>query len=114
VLKWSRARRRYERQGLPVEEQAIERAEQECLADSEIRKARNGKRPAGSVDQEYDSLRVCANVPPLPGGKRKCHEHDQKYRACGPLGACAESRRAPGAWPSLLSGAETGHDTPGV
>jgi hypothetical protein len=29
VLKWSRARRRYERQGLLVEEEAIARAEQE-------------------------------------------------------------------------------------
>lgn len=31
VLKWSRARRRYERQGILVEEQALKRAEQECL-----------------------------------------------------------------------------------
>ena len=31
VLKWSRARRRYERQGLLVEEQALARAEAECL-----------------------------------------------------------------------------------
>ena len=37
VLKWSRARNRYERQGLMVEEQALEKAEEECLADSEGR-----------------------------------------------------------------------------
>ncbi len=37
VLKWSRARKRYERQGLLVEEQALEEAERECLADSESR-----------------------------------------------------------------------------
>ena len=37
VLKWSRARNRYERQGLLVEDQALERAEQECLLDSEAR-----------------------------------------------------------------------------
>ena len=36
VLKWSRARKRYERQGLLVEEQALRRAEEECLADAEI------------------------------------------------------------------------------
>ena len=37
VLKWSRARKRYERQGLLVEAEALEQAEQECLADSEVR-----------------------------------------------------------------------------
>ena len=40
VLKWARARKRYERQGLLVEEDALERAETECLADAEIRECR--------------------------------------------------------------------------
>ena len=35
VLKWSRARAHYERQGILVGETALERAEQECLADTE-------------------------------------------------------------------------------
>jgi hypothetical protein len=33
VLRWARKRRRYERQGLLVEEAALERAETQCLAD---------------------------------------------------------------------------------
>lgn len=33
VLKWSRARKRYERQGLLVEVEALARAEAECLPD---------------------------------------------------------------------------------
>ncbi len=37
ILKWSRARKRYERQGLLVEEKGLELAEEECLADSEYR-----------------------------------------------------------------------------
>jgi hypothetical protein len=37
VLKWSRSRRRYERQGLLVEEQALQRAEAECLNDADAR-----------------------------------------------------------------------------
>ena len=41
VLKWSSARRRYERQGLLVETEALARAEGECLADSEVRARRN-------------------------------------------------------------------------
>ncbi len=55
VLKWSRARKRYERQGLLVEEQALEKAEQECLADSEVR-ARRRERDAErrvELDQKY-------------------------------------------------------------
>jgi hypothetical protein len=55
VLKWSRARRRYERQGLLVEAEALEKAEVECLADSEVR-ARRRERAAerrAVLDQQY-------------------------------------------------------------
>ena len=55
VLKWSRARKRYERQGLLVEVRALEQAEQECLADSEVR-ARRVERAAArraELDQQY-------------------------------------------------------------
>ena len=37
VVRFSRARKRYERQGILVEEDALERAEQQCLADEESR-----------------------------------------------------------------------------
>ena len=40
VVRFSRARRRYERQGLLVEEAALERAEAAFLADAEVRKRR--------------------------------------------------------------------------
>jgi hypothetical protein len=43
VLKWSRARKRYERQGLLVEEDALEQAEQECTADAATREARRAR-----------------------------------------------------------------------
>ena len=45
VLKWSRARKRYERQGLLVEARALEQAELECLKDGEAR-ARKRERNA--------------------------------------------------------------------
>lgn len=38
VLKWSRARKRYERQGLLVEETGLVQAESECVADETQRK----------------------------------------------------------------------------
>lgn len=40
VVQWSRSRRRYERQGSLVEEAALQRAEEECLADADLRAAR--------------------------------------------------------------------------
>lgn len=38
VVRFSRSRKRYERQGVLVEEQALARAEQECLSDAEARR----------------------------------------------------------------------------
>ncbi len=55
VLKWSRARKRYERQGLLVEEAALAQAEQECLADADAR-ARQRERAAerrAELDAQY-------------------------------------------------------------
>ncbi len=40
VLKWSRTRKRYERQGILAEEAAIRQAESECLADKDARAQR--------------------------------------------------------------------------
>lgn len=40
VVRWNRSRKRYERQGLLVEEAALAQAEAECLADSDIRERR--------------------------------------------------------------------------
>ena len=55
VLQWSRARKRYERQGILAESEAITKAETECLADEELRAARRererGRREA--LDREY-------------------------------------------------------------
>lgn len=45
VLKWSKARKRYERQGQLIEESALQRAEEECLADPDMR-ARRREREA--------------------------------------------------------------------
>ncbi len=86
VLKWSRARKRYERQGLLVEEAALQRAEQECLEDAEIR-ARRREREAerrAELDQEYVTrfaARVRELFPHCPSGREQViAEHAcQKY-----------------------------------
>lgn len=55
VLKWSRARKRSERQGLLVENEALEQAEAECAADSDARQAARAQaaRRRSELDQEY-------------------------------------------------------------
>ncbi|MGH3516461.1 MAG: hypothetical protein ACRDQ7_03410 [Haloechinothrix sp.] len=44
VVRWARTRKRYERQGILVEEEALELAEEQCLADAEVRERRRGGR----------------------------------------------------------------------
>lgn len=55
VLKWSRSRKRYERQGLLVEEAALEKAEKECLSDKEVRERRRERetRRREEMDIQY-------------------------------------------------------------
>jgi hypothetical protein len=74
VLKWSRARKRYERQGLLVENEALERAEAECAADSEARQAARDRaaRRRAELDQEYVrrfAQRVREMYPNCPKGR---------------------------------------------
>jgi hypothetical protein len=81
VLEWSRARERYERQGLLVEETALAQAEQECLSDAEVRERRRGRdaERRAEEDQEYVA-RFAAAVRELypvcpPGRERIIAEH---------------------------------------
>jgi hypothetical protein len=55
VLKCSRPRRRYERQGLIVEEEALDKAEEECLADSDLRERRREREAVRreELDRQY-------------------------------------------------------------
>jgi hypothetical protein len=74
VLEWSRARKRYERQGLLVEQAALERAEAECLADADAR-ARRRERAAirrAELDREYVdhfAARLRKLYPSCPSGR---------------------------------------------
>jgi hypothetical protein len=57
VLRFSRARKRYERQGLLVEPEALDRAEKECLTDEQHRLA---QRQRASVARERADARYVA------------------------------------------------------
>ena len=81
VLKWSRSRKRYERQGLLVEERALEMAEDECLADADVR-ARRREREAerrAELDETFVdrfAARIREAFPRLVTGReQKIAEH---------------------------------------
>src|SRR5207253_3474515 len=81
VLKWSRSRKRYERQGLLVEERALEMAEDECLADADVR-ARRREREAerrAELDETFVNrfaARIREVFPRLATGReQKVAEH---------------------------------------
>ena len=97
VLKWSRARKRYERQGLLVEEEALAKAEVECLADDEVRR-RNRERAAlrrEELDEQYVerfAQRIREVFPSCPDRQRTIAEHAcRKYS--GRVGRCAAAKQ---------------------
>ena len=97
VLKWSRARKRHERQGLLVEEQAIEQAEQECLADIEIRARRREREAArrAELDQEFVSsfaARVRQLFPHCPAGQETVIAEHACQKYSGRVGRSAAAK----------------------
>ena len=53
VVEWSRARKRYERQGVLVEPEAIEKAEAECLQDAERRERQRDRRRTRETEIDH-------------------------------------------------------------
>ena len=97
VLKWSRARKRYERQGLLLEEQALEEAERECLVDSEAR-TRGRERAAerrAELDREYVenfALRVRELFPRCPAGREVTIAEHACLKYSGRIGRSAAAK----------------------
>lgn len=83
VLKWSRARKRYERQGLLVEAQGLEKAEEECLADSEVRELRKEREAIRrkELDRQYVD-QFAAHVRELFRGCPANREREIAEHAC--------------------------------
>jgi hypothetical protein len=97
VLKWSRARKRYERQGLLVEAAALEQAEQECLADEEAR-ARRREREAerrAELDRQYVdrfAQRVQELFPGCPPGRAEIIAEHACLKYSGRVGRSAAAK----------------------
>jgi hypothetical protein len=81
VVQWARARKRYERQGILIEEEALERAEEECEADANERERRRRMAAVrrSELDREYVSdfaKHIAARYPGCPPDEaRRIAEH---------------------------------------
>jgi hypothetical protein len=97
VLRWSRARKRYERQGVLVEEAALAQAEAECLADADAR-ARRHERAAvrrAELDQEYVERfaeRVRELFPNCPAGTEQTIAEHACLKYSGRVGRSAAAK----------------------
>jgi hypothetical protein len=97
VLKWSRARKRYERQGLLVKAQALEQAEQECLADGEARTRRREREAARRADLdhpyvEHFGARVRELYPHCPQGREVVIAEHACLKYSGRVGRSAAAK----------------------
>jgi hypothetical protein len=97
VLKWSRARKRYERQGLLVDEQSLEKAEEECMADSEVRERRREREAVRreELDRQYVeqfAQRVRALFPACPAGRETAIAEHACRKYSGRVGRSASAK----------------------
>jgi hypothetical protein len=97
VVRFSRSRGRYERQGLLVEEDALERAERECLADAEQRAARREREEQRRVEQDRDfAVRMADAIlelfPGCPAAEARAIAVHTSLRGSGRVGRSAAGR----------------------
>lgn len=105
VVRFSRARRRYERQGSLVEEAALERAEAECLADAD---ARTRRRERERLRREKQDLGFQAEVAReivrlYPGCARERAEAIARHTAARGSGRVGRSAAARALAPNAIA-----------
>jgi hypothetical protein len=97
VVRWSRTRKRYERQGLLVEEPALEQAEEQCLADSDARKRRRDRDAERRADEDLElQARFVAEIvrlfPGCPDERAEAIARHTALRGSGRVGRSAAGR----------------------
>ena len=98
VLKWSKARKRYERQGLLIEEKALDQAEEECLADQEVRERRKQREAEKRkiIDKEFVknfAKHVRKLFPNCPKGKEKIIAKHACLKYSGRVGRSSAAKK---------------------
>jgi hypothetical protein len=97
VVRWSRTRKRYERQGLLVENAALEQAEQQCLADEDARMRRRERdrerRDAADVELQAAMMREIRRFfPRCPASRAEAIARHTSLRGSGRVGRSAAGR----------------------
>ncbi len=97
VVRFARARRRYERQGILVEPEAIEKAEQECLSDEELRMARRERDAMRRAAQDEELVIAMAQsirrlYPGCPADEAEKIARHTAERGSGRVGRSAAGR----------------------
>jgi hypothetical protein len=97
VVRWSRSRKRYERQGILVEEAALEQAELECLADEDARMRRRERDRERRADEDVElQARMAAQIarlfPRCPPERAKAIARHTALRGSGRVGRSAAGR----------------------
>jgi hypothetical protein len=97
VVRWSKTRKRYERQGLLVEEVALEQAEQQCLADEDIRMRRRERDRERRADQDVEfqerfAAAIRRQYPGCPAGRAEGIAAHAALRGSGRVGRSAAAR----------------------
>jgi hypothetical protein len=97
VIRWSRARKRYERQGVLVEQPALELAEEQCLADADVRARQRERARERRADEDVDFQQRMAKeitrlFPNCPPARAKAIAHHAGTRGSGRVGRSAAGR----------------------
>jgi len=97
AVRFSRARKRYERQGVLVEEAALDRAEEECHADAAERQADRKKASLRRVEQDHDlAVRMTESIltmyPGCPPAEARAIALHTSRRGSGRVGRTAAGR----------------------
>jgi hypothetical protein len=97
VVRFSRSRKRYERQGVLVEEVALEQAERECLADEGARARRRERETARRAADDLEFQTEIAGeierlFPSCPGGRAQVIARHTGTRGSGRVGRTAAGR----------------------
>jgi hypothetical protein len=114
VVRWSRSRKRYERQGILAEAEAIERAENECLSDAEVRARRREQDQARRADEDVRlaaelAAAIRAQFPGCPVGRAEAIASHAAARGSGRIGRSAAGRVLDADAVSLAVAASVGH-----
>ena len=97
IVRWSRTRKRYERQGLLVEETALEQAEQQCLADEDARMRRRERDRERRAAEDVELVASMAEeirrlFPRCPARRAEAIARHASLRGSGRVGRSAAGR----------------------